>query len=105
MKKVVMIRFAMPVSKVLKNFQDLSFYRIGDETMKYLNVWYDGNDFIVENTHLCEAQPTIRKVYVAKTNVSQWELDDTDRAESDAGIPKEVRAEANAKTSRVSRAK
>lgn len=96
MKKVVMIRFGIPVSKVLKNFEDLNFYRVEDPKLKYLEIFYDGNDFIVVNNHLLEGQTTPRKVYVAKTNVSQWELDDADGTEGDAGVPKKVRAKANA---------
>jgi hypothetical protein len=99
MKKVIMIRFAMVVSKVLKNMADLSFYYPECPEYKYIDIFYDGTDFIIHNTI------TNRKVYVAKTNVSQWELDDTDRAENTQGVSEEVRTEANAKTSRVSRAK
>jgi hypothetical protein len=85
MKKVTMIRFAMPVSKVLKNFEDLSFYRIEEPRHSYLSVWYDGNDFIIENSHLFEGQNKPRKVYVAKTNVAQWEIDDTERESTTQG--------------------
>lgn len=83
-----MIRFAMVVSKVLKNMSDLSFYHPGCPEAQYVDIYYDGTDFIVHNTI------TNRKVYVAKTNVSQWELDDTDRKEDIEGIPKAIRTKA-----------
>lgn len=86
MKKVVMIKFAVPVARVLKHFQDLSFYRSEDPMLTYLNVWYDGTDFIVENTALNEGQKNPRKVYVAKTNVAQWELDDTEGKGTSEGV-------------------
>lgn len=100
-----MIRFALPVSKILKNFEDLSFYRVEDQKFNYLDIFYDGNDFILVNNHLTDKQTTPRKVYVAKTNVSQWELDDTVGTQDNEGVPEEVRTEANAKASRVSRPK
>lgn len=96
MKKVTMIRFAMSISRVLKNQSDLTFYRIDDPALTYLNVWYDGVDFIIENTHLNQGQVNPRKVYVAKTNVSQWEIDDTSGEESTQGVSKAKRAKADA---------
>jgi hypothetical protein len=98
MKKVTMIRFGLPVSKVLKNSEDLSFYHSGDLRHSYLDIFYDGNDFILVNNHNPEGKKDFnpRKVYVAKTNVSQWELDDTVGTEGDAGVSKKVRAKADA---------
>lgn len=87
MKKVVMIRFAVEIGRILNNSGDLAFYSKLLPNLDYIDVFYDGNDFLVIN------KTTNRKVYVAKTNVSQWELDDTERAESNAGVPKKVRTE------------
>lgn len=107
MQKVVMAKFGIPVSKVLKNFEDLSFYRVEDTKLSYLDIMYDGTDFILVNNHNPEQKKDFnpRKVYVAKTNVAQWELDDAIRTESDAGVSEKILAETNVKASRVSRAK
>lgn len=89
-----MIRFAVPVAKVDKNFQDLSWYDVKEPRFKHLNIWYDGADFIIENTHLLEGQKKPRKVFVAKTNISQWEFDDTERESTVKGSPEKVSAKA-----------
>lgn len=95
MRKVINIKFGIPVSKVLKNFQDLSFYHVGDKNLEYVEIFYDGNDFLIVNNHLTATQTKPRKTYVAKTNVAQWELDDADGTKSDAGVSKTVRTKAN----------
>ena len=99
MKKVIMIRFAMPVAKVLRNMQDLTFYYPQSPDVRDIDIFYDGIDFIIVNKN------TNRKVYVAKTNVSQWELDDTERAQDAEGVLETEHSEAKPKTSRVPRAK
>lgn len=83
MKKIKMIQFATVISRIKDNMTDLASYNIAQEELKYIEVFYDGTDFIVVNTK------TDRKVYVAKTNVSQWELDDTDGKKNPKGVSKE----------------
>jgi hypothetical protein len=98
MRKVQTIRFAIPVAKVDKNFQDITWYDSKEKKFEHLEIFYDGNDFMIRNSHLVGDQINPREVYVAKTNVSQWELaeNDTVGTQSDAGVPKKVRAKANA---------
>lgn len=69
---VSQIKFAIPVSRVGSNAGDVIYYNDKITEHNYLKVFYVPklDSFLVHNT-----KDNI-KMYVAKTNVAQWYMDD-----------------------------
>jgi hypothetical protein len=92
-KTVRTIKFAVPVNRVLRNGSDLSFFDLSLPEANYVKVEYDGTDFLITNLEKGET------TYVAKTNVSQWKLDDSTDSKakgSSKGAGKKASEEAHA---------
>lgn len=70
--KVTTIKFAVPVSRVDTNGGDLSYYNEVIKEHQHLQVFYIPklDSFLVHNIK------SDMKMYVAKTNVAQWFMND-----------------------------